>query len=473
MTDVDELRVELEKLTTGPVTFAGQHVPEDLRDESLHPRHREPFAVIRPTSTDEVAAILEWASQRGFAVTPRGSGTGLSGGVVPVNDGLVLCFDQMRALVSLNTRDHVVTVQAGMTLRELNDHLAGTGLHYPVYPGELSGSLGGNVNTNAGGMRAVRHGVTRQHVLGLTIVLMDGTILHTGGPVVKSSSGYDLTQLIVGSEGTLAVVTEVTLRLSPVLEHSATLLVPFADLTAVTRVVPTLVASGLAPSILEYLDVLTMASLVNGADLHLGVDPVIADKTLAYLVVVLETRTREQLDGDLEAAAELVNDDGALDVYVLEGAAATDLIRARERAFWMSKAAGANEIIDVVVPRSSVPEYLEEVSVLAQRYGAFVAGCGHVGDGNVHLSVFLADDEQRNALLLEMFRAGVERGGAVSGEHGLGIDKRAPYLALVDPALLELQRRIKRVFDPEGLLNPFRHLDPRDDHARRDEANRP
>ncbi len=201
MADVEELRIELEKLTSGPITFAGQHVPEDLRDESLHPRVREPFAVIRPTSTDEVAAILEWAKQRGLAVTPRGSGTGLSGGVVPVEGGIVLCFDQMRALVSLNTRDHVVTVQAGMTLRDLNDHLAGTGLHYPVYPGELSGSLGGNVNTNAGGMRAVRHGVTRQHVLGLTIVLIDGTILHTGGPVVKSSSGYDLTQLIVGSEG--------------------------------------------------------------------------------------------------------------------------------------------------------------------------------------------------------------------------------------------------------------------------------
>jgi glycolate oxidase len=462
MVNDTQQRTELETLVTN-VTFAGGHDPSDLHDESLHPRDREPFAVARPRTTQEVAELVRFAARHELPVTPRGSGTGLSGGALPVNGGIVISFDQMRSVLRVDERDHVAVVQAGITLRELNEALVGTGLHYPVYPGELSGSLGGNVNTNAGGMRAVRHGVTRQHVLGLEVVLMDGTILKTGGPVMKSSSGYDLTQLLIGSEGTLALVTEVTLKLSPILEHSATILVPFNDVHAVTSVVPTLISAGLQPSLLEYLDVTTMNALQSGTDLHLGVDPAIAQQSAAYLIVVLETRTRAQLDADLEAAAELVGEAGALDVYVLEGTAASQLIQARERTFWLTKAAGANEIIDIVVPRSTVPKFLEDVSALADQYGAYIAGCGHVGDGNVHLSVFQSDDARREELLLELFRAGVELGGAVSGEHGLGVDKRDAYLALADPALVALQRQIKKVFDPAGLLNPYRHLDERRD----------
>jgi len=461
--DDAQRQIELKQIFDGDVTFAGAHAEADLHDESLHQRHREPFAVARPHSSDEVARLVAWAYHHDMPVTPRGSGTGLSGGATPVNGGLVICFDQMREVLRVDARDHVAVVQAGITLRELNEALLGTGLHYPVYPGELSGSLGGNVNTNAGGMRAVRHGVTRQHVLGLEVVLIDGTVLRTGGRVVKSSSGYDLTQLLIGSEGTLALVTEVTLKLSPVLPHGATMLVPFGDLRAVTSVVPTLISSGLSPSILEYLDVLTMASLSSATDLQLGVSPDVVAAAAAYLIVVLETRTPEQLESDLARAAVLVEEAGALEVYVLEGSAATRLIEARERAFWITKAAGANEIIDIVVPRSTVPEFLEEVGELATRFGAFVAGCGHVGDGNVHLSVFQPDAEKRGDFLLELFRAGLALGGAVSGEHGLGVDKRGPYLALADPALVELQRKIKHVFDPKGLLNPFRHLDARDD----------
>jgi len=242
-------------------TFYPDHNPDDLHDESLHRTYVEPFAVVRPSSTEEVSEIAKIASRHGLAMTARGSGTGLSGGATPVAGGIVISFERMNRVVRLDTNDHVVVVQPGLTLRELGEHLMSTGLRYPVYPGELSGSIGGNVNTNAGGMRAVRHGVTRQHVLGLELVLADGTVLRTGGPVVKSSSGYDLTQLVIGSEGTLALVTEVTLKLSPALAHAATLLVPFASLDAITRVVPMVVASGLQPSMLEYLDVLTMSAL--------------------------------------------------------------------------------------------------------------------------------------------------------------------------------------------------------------------
>jgi glycolate oxidase len=297
--------------------------------------------------------------------------------------------------------------------------------------------------------------------LGLELVLIDGTVVRTGGPVVKSSSGYDLTQLVVGSEGTLAMVCEVTLKLSPIMAHSTTVLVPFRSLDNVTRIVPRIVASGLEPSMLEYLDVLTMSAITKAAELELGVDSVVASETAAYLIIVLETRTAQQLDDDIAALAELVEGAGALDVYILPPIAGTRLIEARERAFWVGKAAGANEIIDIVVPRSSVPVFLAEATAIAERHDAFISGCGHVGDGNIHLSVFLSDDERRAAMLLELFAYGLGLGGQISGEHGIGRDKQAPYLALTDPALIELQRRIKTAFDPQQLLNPHRLLDER------------
>jgi glycolate oxidase len=443
------------------VTFSPSHQPDDLHDETLHPVHKEPFAVVRPLSTQQVSDIAKVASRHGVPITPRGSGTGLSGSATPVPGGIVVSFSRMNRVLRLDVNDHVAVVQPGITLRELGEALADCGLRYPVYPGELSGSLGGNVNTNAGGMRAVRHGVTRNHVLGLELVLIDGTIVRTGGPVVKSSSGYDLTQLVVGSEGTLAMVCEVTLKLSPTMAHSATVLVPFRSLDHVTGIVPKIVASGLEPSMLEYLDVLTMGAITRAAELELGVSPVVAGETVAYLIIVLETRTAEQLDSDLMALAELVEGAGAIDVYVLPPSAGTRLIEARERAFWVGKAAGANEIIDIVVPRSSVPVFLAEATQIAERHGAFISGCGHVGDGNIHLSVYLPDDERRAAMLLELFSYGLSLGGQISGEHGIGRDKQAPYLALTDPALLELQRRIKAAFDPHQLLNPYRLLDAR------------
>ena len=452
----DVLRDELTAIVGASSTFTPHHNVDDLHDESLHVRRVEPFAVLRPTSTRQVADIVGVAARHGVPITARGSGTGLSGGATPAPGGIVVSFELMNEVVRLDTNDQVVVVQPGLTLRELNEFLAPTGLRYPVHPGELSGSIGGNVNTNAGGMSAVRHGVTRHHVLGLELVLADATIVRTGGPVVKSSSGYDLTQLVIGSEGTLALVTEVTLKLSPAFDHSATVLVPFDALDAITEVVPHVIASGLQPSMLEYLDVRTMSAVTKAASLELGVDAEVAKNAAAYLIVVLETRTPEQLDGDIVALGTLLEEAGALDVYVLPELAAHRLIEARERMFWVTKEAGANEIIDIVVPRSTVPAFLEEVARVASRHEAVITGCGHVGDGNVHLSVHLADEEDRERLLRELFVFGLGLGGQISGEHGIGLDKREHYLALTDPALLELQRRIKIAFDPMDLLNPHR-----------------
>lgn len=432
---------------------------DDTHDEALTAEPVIPLAVVRPSSTDEVSAILRLADQQRVPVVARGSGTGLSGGCRPVADGIVVAFDRMSRIEEIDTVNHVAVVQAGVTLQQLDEALVPHGLVYPVFPGESSASLGGNVGTNAGGMRAIRYGVTRHHVLGLEAVLAGGEVIRTGGKFVKCSSGYDLTQLLIGSEGTLALVTEATLKLQPRLAHRATVLAPFVSVDEVTRAVPDIVASGAAPLILEYLDVLTMSAIASSAGLALGVPDEVKEAAAAYLVVVLESSAGQRLEEDVASLGELLTTLGALDVYVLGATAGAELIAAREKAFFVSKAAGADDLVDVVVPRGQVPGFLATVAELAAAHQALVPGCGHVGDGNVHLSVFQPDPGKRAALVHDIIVAGVAAGGAVSGEHGIGTEKMPYFLELEDPTKLALMRRIKEAFDPNGILGPRRLLD--------------
>ena len=452
MSDIVEALVEV---VGDSAVSAGDAIHDDyMHDEALTAIPQRPLAVVWPATTAEVARVVDLATDAGVPITARGSGTGLSGACVPVDGGIVVSFERMNEIIEIDLDNHVAVVQPGVTLEQLDQATRPYDLVYPVFPGENSASLGGNVATNAGGMRAVKYGVTRHQVLGLEAVLGTGEVIRTGGKFVKATTGYDITQLIVGSEGTLALVTEATLRLYPRPAFAATVLAPFATLDDVTSAVPKIVASGIGPLLVEYIDLITMDAIARTQGVEVGVDPAIKEQTLAYLVVVLEDRHEKRLDEDTEELATLLADVGALDVYVLPSTAGTKLIEAREKAFWMAKAAGADDIIDMVVPRASIPQYMAAVTELATKNGAFVVGCGHAGDGNVHLSVFQKDADSRHDLIRDIFSAGMTLGGAISGEHGIGKEKKSYVAELEDPAKLDLMRRIKTAFDPHGILNP-------------------
>jgi glycolate oxidase len=450
-----DTRQELESIVGNGNVLSGSGIEEDYtKDECLTVAPEHPAFVVKPVTTDQVARIMKLANEHGIPVTARGSGTGLSGASTPSHHGIVLSLERMNRVLEIDAENHVAVVEPGVTLGQLDEETAKKDLVYPIFPGEASATLGGNVATNAGGMRAVKYGVTRHQILGLEAVLANGEVVQSGGKFVKVSSGYDLTQLIIGSEGTLAIVTKVILKLMPRLAHRMTMLVPFPTLDGATGSVPALLQSGVGPLMIEYIDRMTMMGITSFSNIELRVAQDIQDKTEAYLLVVVEGRSAEDVERDVEAAGEVLTGQGALDVYVLAGAAAPQLIEARERSFWAGKRAGATDILDIVVPRGAIPPYAAKVREIAMKHQTMVVGCGHAGDGNIHLGVFQPDAEKLRAVMEDLLAAGLAFGGAVSAEHGIGRAKKKYFAALEDPTKLALMRGIKKVFDPKNILNP-------------------
>ncbi len=422
------------------------------RDES-EATGRVPAAVVHAASTEDVRACLEIAQECGVPVTPRAGGTGRTGGAVPVAGGVVLATHKLSDLKELDRDELLAVVGPGLVTGDLHAACEAEGLFYPPDPNSWkSCMIGGNVAENAGGPRAFKYGVTREYVLGVEACLMGGEVLRPGRRTVKGVTGYDVTALLVGSEGTLAVFTEITLRLvrKPPAVH--TLLALFDDVAAAAGCVVALVRDGHVPRCLELMDRETLVALrASGA-------PVDA-RAGALLLCEVDGQPHAAAEAFERAGEALSGAPGVLDVQVAQDAAARDRLWAARRALSPAtrKLAKYKLSEDVVVPRSRIRALLEATATIGARHGVRHLTYGHAGDGNLHVNFLWDDPADRVAVeraVADLMRTTVALGGTLSGEHGIGIAK-APYLAFEQaPELVRLQQQLKDVFDPRGLLNP-------------------
>ncbi len=431
-------------------------------DEYAH----SPEVVVKPATAAEISEIMQLANRECIPVTPRGAGSGLSCGAVPVYGGILLSLERMNRILEIDRENMVVVVEPGVVTNDINDAVSEYGLFYAGYPMSLETCfIGGNVAENAGGGRAIKYGVTGRYVLGLEVVLPTGEIVQLGGKRVKDVTGYDLLHLMVGSEGTLGIFTRVILKLMPLPVARVALLVPFSDVPSAIAAVPQIMTQGrIIPCSVEFMDRLSIQTTYEFLEERLP-----HPDTGAMLLIEVDGSSEEQVEAEYNHIVDLCLELGALDVYVGNTPAA-------ERRIWRPRQSMAEafkavcpvqSLEDIVVPLAQIPALIPELERLSKQYDVLLPCYGHAGDGNLHATVVKRpetplEDWQTTlpTILQDLYEVVAGLGGTISGEHGIG-SKRAHYLPLaLDPTLIELQRRIKGVFDPLNILNPGKIFSP-------------
>lgn len=435
----------------------GEDINEEYSHDELSDTESYPDVVVKVTSTEEVSQIMKYAYEHNIPVTPRGSGTGLVGSSVAMEHGIMLDTTLMNHVLELDENNLTITVEPGVLLMELSAYVQERDLFYPPDPGEKSATIGGNISTNAGGMRAVKYGVTRDYVRGLEVVLPNGTVVEFGGKVVKNSTGYAMKDLMVGSEGTLGVITKAILKLLPLPKKAISLLVPFPSLEKAIRTVPMIIKSKSAPTAIEFMQ----REVIMDAEKYLGKK--FPDNSAdAYLLLKFDGNSTEEVERAYESAAQICLEQGALDILISDTSE-------REDSIWKARGAFLEAIkgsttymdeVDVVVPRSCVNEMVEYIHGLYKEVNIRIKSFGHAGDGNLHAYVLKDDlseevwEERMTAAMDKIYGKARELKGQVSGEHGIGFAKKSYLFESMDPATVEIMRGIKLAFDPKNILNP-------------------
>ncbi|MDF2824568.1 MAG: FAD-linked oxidase [Mycobacterium sp.] len=440
------------ELPEGTVVTDPDIVASYRQDRALDPEAGTAMAVVRPTRTEEVQTVLRWAGRHGIAVVPRGAGTGLSGGSTAVTGGIVLSTEKMRE-ITVDSVTRTAVAQPGLLNAEVKQAVAEHGLWYPPDPSSYEiCSIGGNIATNAGGLCCVKYGVTTDYVLGMQVVLADGTAVRLGGPRLKDVAGLSLTKLFVGSEGTLGIITEVTLRLLPPQPHACTVVASFSSVRAACDAV-SVISAKIRPAMLEFMDAVAINAVED--KLKMGLD-----RTAAAMLVAQSDERGPTGAEDAEFMAAVFTEHGATEVFSTadpeEGQA---FVAARRFAIPAVEAKGSLLLEDVGVPLSALADLVADIEKMAADTGLMISVIAHAGDGNTHpLIVYnpadAAETERANKAFGDIMDLAISLGGTITGEHRVGRLKK-PWLAgYLGPEAMELNRRIKTALDPNGILNP-------------------
>ena len=458
-----EIAAELQKIIGERYVIFGE--PEKMEmyahDEIADKGYAHmPDVVVKPRTAVEISEIMKLANRESIPVTPRGAGSGLSGGAVPVYGGIVLSVERMNQILEIDKENLTMTLEPGVITNDVNGLLKDYGLFYAGYPMSLETCyIGGNVAENAGGGKAVKYGVTGRYLMGLEVVLPTGEIIRLGGKRVKDVTGYDLMSLLVGSEGTLGIFTEITIRLSPLPKHSVDLLVLFPDVETAISMVPKIMShGGIIPTAIEFMDKRSVQASCSYLNEHFAYED-----AGAMLLIEVDGNSEHQVEHEYEIIGELCLENGAIEVYVADNATTQERVwRIRRNIAEAFKIISpVQSLEDIVVPFAQIPDLMEKVKKIEKRYGLVIPSYGHAGDGNLHSTpvkpVEMSMEEWDAVLpnvLHDLFQAAAELGGTISGEHGIG-SKRKKYMKMViDPAAIELMKRIKTAFDPADILNP-------------------
>jgi len=459
-----ELLEQIKSIVGAEYVFTDEESFEKYGRDETERLHYYPAVVVKPRKTEEIAALMQLANKHLIPVTPRGAGTGLTGGALPHLGGLVIAMERFNQILDIDERNLQVTTEPGVITEVLQNTVKEKGLFYPPDPASKGSCfIGGNISENSGGPKAVKYGVVKDYVLNLEVVLPTGEIIWTGSNVLKNATGYNLTQLIVGSEGTLGIVTKIVLRLIPHPKFDLLMLAPFDSLEKASEAVSAIFRAGITPSAMELMEI---ESIRLASKLCESTAITITDNLAAHLIIEVDGNDKDVLMKDMEAIADVLSNFEVGELYFADDAQQkTELWKIRRKANEASVAAGYTIEEDTVVPRAELPKLIKGVKALAAENGFKVVSYGHAGDGNLHIRINHPlykksyENEVIQGILIKIFELVKSLGGTISGEHGIGLIQKSFMPVVFDPVTMELMKGIKKVFDPNHILNAGKIFD--------------